>query len=139
MMPDSNLLSDDNPQMTQVIPSPTDSLVGIPIENWPVTRAKSIALDSCEPLETVNVKTRQSAYEMIVVSGSNGEVLLRGGRHFPEFRRAVLAGATAGGSALRLRTIEVGLRMELHAGGHVYFTSPVESFSRVGSLRSSGD
>ena len=139
MMPDSNLLSDDTHQMTQVTPSSTDSTVGIPIENWPVTRAKSMALDSCDSLERVNVKTRQSAYEMVVVSGSEGEVLVRGGRHFPEFRRAFLAGATAGGSALRLRTIEVGLRMELHAGGHVYFTTPVESFSRVTSLRSSGD
>ncbi len=51
------------------------------------------------------------------------------GRFFPEFRRAELAGATADGSSLKMRSIDVGLRMELHVDGESFVTSTIRGVS----------
>lgn len=41
-------------------------------------------------------------------------MLVRGGRKFPEFCRVVFIESTAGGTALKINTIDIGLRMEFH-------------------------
>jgi len=92
----------------------------------------AMQIDSCAPFERIAVRTRNSVYDVIVLSGDVGDVLVRGGRFFPEFRRAELAGATAGGSALKMRSINVGLRMEFHVAGESFVTSTVQGIS--GSL-----
>jgi hypothetical protein len=92
--------------------------------------ASAVETDSCAPFERIGVKTRHSFYEVIVLTGHRGEVLIRGGRYFSEFQRARLAGSTAGGSALKPRTIQVGLRMELILGGETISTSTVLALSR---------
>ena len=88
-----------------------------------------IQIDSCPALEHIEVRTLNSVYEVIVMEGGAGEVLIRGGRFFPEFRRARLAGATAG-SALKLLGIYVGLRMELYVDDQPIVTSSVRWISR---------
>ena len=55
----------------------------------------SIHIDSCAELETIVVKTRSSVYELVVLRGDRGDVLLRGGRHFEEFRRVRFLGSIA--------------------------------------------
>jgi hypothetical protein len=92
-----------------------------------------IQLDACSPLERIVVRTGKSVYEVIVVCGDAAEVLVRGGHFFPEFRRAILAGCTAGGTALKLRSLDVGYCMELHAEGKAFVTSPIRALSRPGA------
>ena len=45
-----------------------------------------IDLESCSELDWIVVRTRSSVYDVIVLSGQHGEVMIRGGRFFPEFR-----------------------------------------------------
>ena len=89
----------------------------------------AICTDCCEPGERIEVQTRNSCYEMIVLAGT--QVLVRGGRFLSEFRRARLTGSTAGGSALKPKVIQVGLRMELSFDDEIVSTSTVLAVSRV--------
>ena len=41
----------------------------------------AIHIYSCAELETIVVKTRSSVYELVVLRGDRGDVLLRGGKH----------------------------------------------------------
>jgi hypothetical protein len=91
----------------------------------------AIRLDSCVPFEHIAVRTRRTDYEVVVLAGSNGDVLVRGGRFFEEFRRARLAGSTFGGTAIRVNMIEVGCALELQVNGTRIVTSPIEAVSRV--------
>jgi hypothetical protein len=89
----------------------------------------AIHIDSCPVFQWIVVRTRRSVYDIVVLGGDAGEVMVRGGRFFPEFRRATIAGSTFGGSAVKLRSICVGLRMELHVNGKFFVTSPIQAVS----------
>jgi hypothetical protein len=58
----------------------------------------SIDIDCCSPFETIVVKTRSSVYELIVLRGCCGKVLVRGGEHFAEFCPALFVGSIRDGS-----------------------------------------
>jgi hypothetical protein len=106
-------------------------ILTFPSGSWSRDRCDTaIRLSSCTPFERILVKTRMSVYEIIVLSPRIGEVLIRGGRFFPEFTRALLSGSTIGGSALKLRTIETGGRLELRVGDQIFTTSTVQDASR---------
>ena len=90
----------------------------------------SLDLGSCAVRETIVVKTRTSVYELIVLRGDEGDVLVRGGSHFSEFRRVLFVGSTADGSSLHPRTIDIGLRMQFICGDRLVVTSAVQSLSR---------
>jgi len=92
---------------------------------------QAIHLDSCRAFERIAVRTRMSDYEVVVLPGSSGDVLVRGGRFFRTFHYAGLAGSTFGGSAIRLKTIEVGCRLELQVNGMPIVTSTIEAVSHV--------
>jgi hypothetical protein len=70
----------------------------------------SIHLDSCAERETLVVTTRSSVYELVILRGERGDVLLSGGRHFTEFQPALFLGSTAEGGSLEPRTLDIGLR-----------------------------
>ena len=109
-----------------------DVVVALPFERWAAAASDSaIQVDSCRAFERIVVWTQYSVYELIVLSGTDGDVLVRGGRRFPEFRRARLAGSTAGGSALSLRRVDVGRRMELRVDGKRLLTSTIQAISRI--------
>ena len=95
------------------------------------TTANAIQLASCRQFETIVVTTRRSVYEIIVLHGKAGDILVRGGSGFPEFRHALFVGSTANGRALKLNTIDIGLRMELHLGDGSVVTSAVTAVSRT--------
>jgi len=84
------------------------------------------ALVDLPPWQVLDVRTRNSWYEIVVLSGETGDVLVRGGQFFPERRNAHLAGSSLGGCFLKLRSIHIGFCLELHAGGQVIVTSPVQ-------------
>ena len=96
----------------------------------------SIHIDSCAVRETIVVNTRSSVYELIVLR--DGDVLVRGGRHFTEFRRVLFLGSTADDSSLKPRTIDIGLRMNFRCGDRFIITSPVQSLSRRSATASTG-
>jgi hypothetical protein len=90
----------------------------------------SIHIDSCAARDTIVVTTFSSVYELIVLRGNRGQLLVRGGRHFPKFRRALFLGSTAEDGSVAPRTIDIGLRMRLVSGNRSFFTSPVQSMCR---------
>lgn len=83
-----------------------------------------VQIDRLRALDRVEVRTRNSLYE-IIVSGA-GDVLVRGGRFFPAFTRAVLLGCSLGGAFLKLGGIYRGFSMEILVDGTRIVTSPVE-------------
>jgi hypothetical protein len=99
---------------------------------WPAKPpCHAIDLDSCAPFEHIAVKTRRNDYDVVVLPGHSGDVWIRGGRFFQQFRRARVVGATFGRSAIRVKTIEVGCPLELHVEGTRIVTSIVEAVSRM--------
>jgi hypothetical protein len=94
------------------------------------TDAMSIRIDTLTKQESIVVTTRASVYELTVLRGDRGEVLVRGGSQFPEFRQACLLGSIADDGLFGPRTIGVGLRMKIVSGDVFVLTSPVRSFSR---------
>jgi hypothetical protein len=116
--------------------NPHGSVEAVWIRGWPSDApGDSIHLDTCAPFERIAVRTQKSEYELVVLPGTPGEVLVRGGRFFNEFRPAAIAGSICGVSAIRLRTIEVGGRLELHADGRIIVTSVIQDVSRIESER----
>ena len=83
-----------------------------------------IQIETMQELETLAVRTKNSVYEITVLCGRTGEVLVRGGKFFPERTPALLTGSTFGGSILRMGGIYVGMRMEIAP-------QPVEMISDV--------
>ena len=78
-------------------------------EQW----SKGIQIDHMAELETLAVRTQNSVYEITVLCGRTGEVVVRGGKFFPEWTPAQLSGSTFGGSLLKMGGIYVGMRMEI--------------------------
>jgi hypothetical protein len=92
-----------------------------------------IELDALAGLERFSVCTRNSTYDITVLSTRTGDILVQGGRFFPVRTRARLAGCSLGGGALKVRAIHPGFLMEfLHEGRTIVtttvrFINPVES------------
>ncbi len=83
-----------------------------------------VQIEQMAELEQLAVRTRNSVYEITILNGLTGEVLLRGGEFFPERTPVRLEGSTLGGSILKWRGIYVGLQMEI-------VPEPAEMVSRV--------
>ena len=86
--------------------------------------SNGVQIDQMEELTTLAVRTTNSLYEITVLNGHTGEVLVRGGEFFPVRTPVRLEGSTCGGSILKRHGIYVGLRMEI-------IPQPVELVSRV--------
>jgi hypothetical protein len=90
---------------------------------------EGVQLEGMPDMETLTVRTENSTYEMTVISGRTGEILIRGGRFFPEFTPARLAGSSLGGSFLKLRGIYVGFSLEIHFDKRLIITSRVRKIA----------
>jgi hypothetical protein len=86
---------------------------------------EGVQLETIDDMQTVTVRTENSTYEITVICGRTGEVLIRGGRFFPEFTAARLAGCSLGGSFLKLRGIYIGFSLEIHFEKRLIITSRV--------------
>jgi hypothetical protein len=101
---------------------------GAILDNWSKDPWKNgVQVDGMEDMEKLVIQTRNSLYEIIIIDGRSGEILVRGGQFFPELTPARLAGATLGGSFCKMRGIYTGFRMEINASGQRTVTTPVES------------
>jgi hypothetical protein len=92
-------------------------------------------LDELEDLHLLRVRTINTTYEIAVAGGAPGEILVRGGRYFPEWTRAHLVGSTLGGGFLKRYGIHSGLRMEICWKRRRVITSPVQTIEHVGAHR----
>ena len=92
--------------------------------------ATSIDLGSCAAFERIVAETGSSVYEVIVLRGEHGTVLVRGGKHFTTFCRVLFAGSTRPSGATERHTIEIGLRMKFCFEEMVVVTSVVRSLCR---------
>jgi hypothetical protein len=86
----------------------------------------AVHLGTLEDFQQIHVCTVNTLYELVVVS-PRGDVRVRGGKYFPDWTAARLAGCTAGGSFLRRHTIALGLRMEIEVDCRRIVTSPVRT------------
>ena len=84
-----------------------------------------LQVESLEDLSKLVIHTENSAYEIRVISGRTGEILVRGGKFFPEFTPARLAGSSLGGSFLKVRGIYVGFNIEITLESRTIITSRV--------------
>src|SRR5262249_54002445 len=89
--------------------------------------AEGISIDSLEAGTVLTVHTRHSRYRVVVLDGAEHRALVTGGSVFPTATEVRLAGATAGGSMLKIGWIGVGLRLELSIGRRRISTSRVRS------------
>jgi hypothetical protein len=89
-----------------------------------------LRLGSCTALERILVSTLNSVYDVTVLSADAGEVMLHGGRLFPESHHAIIVGSRLGASAVKSRTICVGERLEFWVNGKPFITSPIRAVSR---------
>ena len=88
-----------------------------------------VQLDSIPDFTEIHVRTRNSVYAIQVIEGASREVLVRGGRFFPEWTPAHLAGASMGGSFLKVGGVYVGFKLEIVSGDRTTITSRAESIS----------
>lgn len=72
-----------------------------------------IQIDELEELDSLAVRTANSIYEITILDGRKGDVLLRGGKYFPELTPAQITGSTLGGTLLKGRGIYLGMKMEI--------------------------
>ena len=93
--------------------------------NW----SEGVQLEAMQDMETLTVRTENSTYEITVICGRTGEILIRGGRFFPEFTPARLAGSSLGGSFLKLRGVYVGFSLEVHVDKRLIITSRVRKIA----------
>ena len=83
-----------------------------------------LQIDDLEDLESLAVRTKNSLYEITILDGRRGEVLVRGGEYFSERTPALLAGSTLGGTFLKRHGIYVGMKME-------FVPQPTQMVSKV--------
>lgn len=90
-----------------------------------------LQLDSLQPLDTLEVRTKNTVYEITVMDATCGDVLVRGGTFFPIYTRARLAGASLAGSFLKLFGIYVGFSMEIHTDEGPIVTTRVREIALI--------
>ena len=86
-----------------------------------------VQIEALEELDSLAVRTRNSVYEITILSRSTGEVMVRGGRFFPERTIARLTGSSLGGSFLKMGGVYPGFSIEFQDGVRRIVTSPVQS------------
>ena len=113
---------------------PTDTTVSCSasalLDTWSsYSWTEGVQLENMQDMETLTVRTENSTYEITVICGRTGDILVRGGRFFPEFTEARLAGSSLGGSFLKLRGIYVGFSLEIHFDRRLIITSRVRKIA----------
>jgi hypothetical protein len=93
--------------------------------NW----CGGIQLETIQDMKSLAVRTENSLYEITVICGRTGDVLVRGGTFFPEFTAVRLAGSSLRGSFLKVRGIYPGFNLEIHSGTRLIVTSRVRQIS----------
>jgi hypothetical protein len=88
-----------------------------------------VAIESLDAGTTIQLRTKHSRYRLVLLDPRTGRAVVCGGAVFPEPCEIRIEGATAGGSALKMGWIGVGLRLELAIGRRKISTSRVCSIT----------
>lgn len=100
------------------------------LDEWCAYRWEAgVQVPALSPLERLLVRTRNTIYELIVVDPARAQVMVRGGRFFPEFTRAYVGGSSLGGGFVKLHGIYAGFRLELHGPEQAIVTSPIREIT----------
>jgi hypothetical protein len=91
--------------------------------------ADGLAIESLDAGTTIELHTKHSRYRLVLLDPRSGRAVVCGGTVFPEPCEVRIEGATAGGSALKMGWIGVGLRLELSIGRRQVSTSRVRSIT----------
>ena len=94
-----------------------------------VSKADGIGLIDVDAFTTLVVRTDNSVYRITILTPHLREVLVQGGKFFPERTRACLSGSSFGGSCLKMGWVGLGLHMEFHAGDQWIITSHVRAIA----------
>ena len=94
-----------------------------------MSQADGIGLIDVDAFTTLVVRTDNSVYRITILTPHAREVLVQGGKFFPERTRACLSGSSFGGSCLKLGWVGLGLHLEFHAGGQWIITSHVRAIA----------
>ena len=84
-------------------------------------------LESMDDFTVIHAETRNSTYEITAIDGFSREVLVRGGRFFPEKIRAHLAGSSLGDGFLKLGGLYVGFSLEIVCSWDTIITTRISS------------
>ena len=86
-----------------------------------------LQLESVDDFTEIHVQTCNSIYEITAIDGFAREVLVRGGRFFPERTSAHLAGSSLGSGFLKLGGIYVGFSLEFVTSEDTIITTRIRS------------
>jgi hypothetical protein len=92
-----------------------------------VDRADGVRLRDVSACSCLRLRTRNSHYRLWLLSPSEGRVLIQGGAFFGEPVEVIVAGATAGGSMLKIGWVLKGFHLEILHDGQRIVTTPVRS------------
>ncbi len=81
-----------------------------------VSRADGIGLIDVDAFTTLVVRTDNSVYRITILTPHLREVVVQGGKFFPERTRACLSGSNFGGSCLKIGWVGLSLHMEFGSG-----------------------
>jgi hypothetical protein len=111
---------------------PVTTLAGWLGHSWD----NGLQIDQLEDLHAVRVETLNSTYDLAIVSARKGEILLRGGRYFPDWTPVLFLGCSLGGSLLKRLGIYPEFRLEFFWAGRLVMTSPVRAINSAPGARS---
>lgn len=117
-------LSPQPDSATTTVAAPTLGRFGAAVET-----SVGVWLSSLSTIDQLEVRTRNSVYQITLLGG--GRVLVRGGAFFPDWSEAHLAGATLGGSFLKMNWVGTGFCMEFLHQGQRMTTTHVKEIRKV--------
>lgn len=99
------------------------------LQNWSaLTWSGGVCIPDLSAFDRLTLCTRNSLYEIVVLTPATCEVIIRGGRFFPTFARVHVAGCSLGGSFLKLHSVHPGFCVEvMPATGPAIVTTRVRS------------
>ena len=89
--------------------------------------SEGVQLVSLPDMSELIVETRNSVYEITVIDGAGREILIRGGKFFPERTAARLCGSSLRGSFLKVGGVYAGFSVEILSEGQTIVTSTVQA------------
>lgn len=98
-----------------------------------------VRVDELSSLDRLVVTTENSTYNIVIVSPSTSDVLVRGGAFFPVYTPVRLAGSSLGGSFLKLRSVHTGFRLEFSTGDGFIITSTVRTVALAPAITNPAD
>jgi hypothetical protein len=89
--------------------------------------SEGLQVESVEDMSEIRVETRNTVYEVTIIDGHERELLVRGGKFFPERTPARLAGSSLCGTFLKIGGIYAGFNLEIIVNDETVITSQVQS------------